>query len=134
DYTSAWVMGDLMQRRGRSRGDKAERKPDPQVILAKQATYTPSATVRSKVDSAFAGYLAGRQVVSAPMLLRALAADSSPGSAFTRLLAAELGGSEASIGSRLRQGQLQNDYGRWLTSMGYSDRNLFDVHTAFLMH
>lgn len=134
DYTSAWVMGDLMQRRGRSSGDKADRKPDPQAILDKQATYTSSATVKSKVDSAFASYLAGRQTASAPMLLRALAADSPPGSAFTRLLAAELGSGEDAIRGQLRQGQLQSDYGRWLTSMGYSDRNLFDVHTAFLMH
>lgn len=137
DYTSAWVMGDLMQRRGRDTDDGAEKKdpkPGAQAILAKQATYTPSTTFRSKVDIAFASYLAGRRPASAPMLLRALAADSPPGSAFTRLLAAELGDGEDAISRKLRQGQLQNDYGRWLTSMGYSERNLFDVHTAFLMH
>ncbi|MCW0199881.1 hypothetical protein [Sphingopyxis sp.] len=138
DYTSAWVMGDLMQRRGRDSGDTADsktnRKPDPQAILARQATYTPSAAVRTKVDSAFASYLAGRRPASAPVLLRALAADSPPGSAFTRLLAAELGNSEDAIRRQLQQGQLQGDYGRWLTTMGYSDRNLFDVNTAFLMH
>ncbi len=134
DYTSAWVMGDLMQRRGRGTGDKADRKPDPQAILARQATYTPSPTIKSKVDSAFASYLAGQQAASAPMLLRALAADSPPGSAFTRLLAGELGNSEDAIRGQLQEGRLQSDYGRWLTSMGYSNRNLFDVHTAFLMH
>jgi len=137
DYTSAWVMGDLMQRRGRDTDDGAEKKdpkPDAQAILAKQATYTPSTTVRSKVDIAFASYLAGRRPASAPVLLRALAEDSPPGSAFTRLLAAELGDDEDAISRKLRQGQLQSDYGRWLTSMGYSERNVFDVHTAFLMH
>src|SRR5690606_32884750 len=64
DYTSAWVMGDLMQRRGRDTDDGAEKKgpkPDAQAILAKQATYTPSAPVRAKVDNAFASYLAGRR-------------------------------------------------------------------------
>lgn len=138
DYTSAWVMGDLMQRRGRDSGDKADRKsrkaPDPQAILTTQATYTPSATVRSKVDGAFTSYLAGQRPASAPVLLRALAEDSPPGSAFARLLAAELGNGEDAIRRQLQQGQLQSDYGRWLTSMGYSDRNLFDVNTAFLMH
>jgi hypothetical protein len=138
DYTSAWVMGDLMQRRGRDFGDNAAKKdreqPEAQAILAKQATYTPSAAVRSKVDSAFASYLAGRRPASAPVLVRALAEDSPPGSAFTRLLAAELGNGEDAIRRELRQGRLRSDYGRWLTSMGYSDRNLFDVNTAFLMH
>lgn len=138
DYTSAWVMGDLMQRRGRDSGDKADKKnrksPDPQAVLARQATYTPSAAVKSKVNTAFAKYLAGQRPASAPVLLRALAEDSPPGSPFTRLLAAELGTGEQAIRSQLQQGQLQNDYGRWLTSMGYSDRNLFDVNTAFLMH
>ena len=138
DYTGAWVMGDLMQRRGRDFGDKTGKKspkaPDPQAILTKQATYTPSAAVRSKVDGAFASYLGGQKPASAPMLLRALAADNPPGSAFTRLLAAELGSGKDAIRSKLKQGQLQSDYGSWLKSMGYSDRNLFDVHTAFMMH
>src|SRR3546814_7221445 len=31
-------------------------------------------------------------------------------------------------------GELQQSYAQWLSSMGYTDRNLFDVHAAFLMH
>lgn len=142
DYTSAWVMGDLMQRRGRDFGDDAgaggrkgkTRPHDDGNGLEKQATYAPSAAIRSRVDDAFAGYLSGQPVASAPMLLRALAADSPPGSPFARLLAAELGSGEEAIRRQLQQGQLQSDYARWLASMGYSDRNLFDVNTAFLMH
>lgn len=138
DYTGAWVMGDLMQRRGRDFGDKSDKKsrkaPDPEAVLNKQATYSPSAAVRSKVEGAFTSYLAGKRPASAPVLLRALAEDSPPGSAFTRLLAGVMGSGEAAIRAKIKQGELQSDYGSWLKSMGYSDRNLFDVNTAFLMH
>src|SRR5690606_39997985 len=53
---------------------------------------------------------------------------------FVRLLAATLGNSEDAIRRQLEIGTLQGDYSDWLASMGYSDRNLFDVNTAFLMH
>ena len=140
DYTGAWVMGDLMQRRGRDNGgadgrSKAPPRPESrEARLERQATYTPSAKVRSNVESAFAAYLGGKQPESAPMLLRALAADSPPGSPFVRLLAATLGNSEDAIRRQLEIGTLQGDYSDWLASMGYSDRNVFDVNTAFLMH
>jgi hypothetical protein len=142
DYTSAWVMGDLMQRRGRdfdgrstSKTSKAPSRPRSKAAdLERLATYTPSAAVESRVDDAFASYLAGRSPASPPMLLRALAVDSPPGSPFARLLAVKLGSGGDAIRTQLQRGQLQSDYARWLTTMGYSDRNLFDVNTAFLMH
>lgn len=142
DYTSAWVMGDLMQRRGRDFGGKTHgKKPHAPskpghagAKAAKQASYTPSAAVLAKVNRAFASYLAGRRPANASLLVRALAADSPPGSPFARLLAGDLGRGEDAIRRRLQGGTLQRDYARWLATMGYSDRNLFDVHTAFLMH
>jgi len=137
DYTGAWVMGDLMQRRGRDDGEQPQRprsKPPARPSLVSQASYTPSPAVEAKLETAFASYLAGQPPASAPMLLRALAADSPPGSPFTRLLAAQLGTDRARIADALKRGELQRDYGRWLSSMGYSERNLFDVNTAFLMH
>jgi hypothetical protein len=137
DYTGAWVMGDIMQRRGRDDGGetKAPTRPESrEARLERQATYAPSAAVRSNVESAFATYLGGKPPASAPALLRALAADNPPGSPFVRLLAAGLGNGEEAIRRQLRGGELQGDYARWLESMGYSDRNLFDVNTAFLMH
>ncbi len=141
DYTGAWVMGDLMQRRGRDfdkdegKNRKTPNRPrDNRASLEKQATYTPSPAVKSKVNEAFASYLGGNPPASGPTLLRALAADSPPRSAFTRLLAAGQGSGEDAIRSALQRGQLQRDYAGWLASMGYSERNLFDVNTAFLMH
>lgn len=156
DYTSAWVMGDLMQRRGKQRGDKSrkgrqdeERKveqpdtkvaakppsPDPETILH-QGTYAPSPTVEATLDDAFAGFLAGqRPDASSPGLLRALAADNPAGSPFLDLLADGLGGGgRGALRAALRRGELQQGYAQWLSSMGYTERNLFDVHAAFLMH
>jgi hypothetical protein len=139
DYTSAWVMGDLMQRRGRDFEAEAGKRPQPKsrkatpsptarpqadaAALSRRAGYQPSASVQSKLEAAFASYLAGRgTTAAAPALLRALSADSPPGSPFARLLARQM------------NGDLQGDYARWLSSAGHSERNLFDVHTAFLMH
>ena len=140
DYTGAWVMGDLMQRRGRDFGDdkggkhrKAPTKPrSERPDAAKLATYTPSAAVKARVDAAFAGYLAGERPQATPMLLRAVIADSPPGSPFARLLGRGLGTGEGAIRPALAN--TQRDYAKWLASMGYSERNLFDVNTAFLMH
>lgn len=156
DYTSAWVMGDLMQRRGRDFEDDEDSKPrstqrrqparsdasharaEPRAdrtTLLREATYAPSPAVESRLDAAFADYLAGqRPDGGAPALLRALAEDSPPGSAFARLLAARVGTGGDAIRGALGRGELQHDYAGWLASMGYSERNLFDVHTAFLMH
>jgi hypothetical protein len=139
DYTSAWVMGDLMQRRGRDFEAEASHRPQPKsrkatpapaarpqtdaAGLLRRAAYQPSPRVQSKLEAAFAAYLAGRPTgAAAPALLRALSADSPPGSPFSRLLAPQM------------SGELQGDYARWLSSTGHSERNLFDVHTAFLMH
>src|SRR3546814_4903473 len=44
------------------------------------------------------------------------------------------GGDRDALRAALRRGELQQSYAQWLSSMGYTDRNLFDVHAAFLMH
>src|SRR3546814_813947 len=96
DYTGAWLMADLMQRRGRDPEEesrkpaKEDRKmeepdrqeaakppaPDAETIL-RQAAYVPSAEVGAALDDAFAGFLAGqRPDASSPGLLRALAQDT----------------------------------------------------------
>ena len=155
DYTSAWYLGDIMQRRGRDDDDtpdkpareeakKVERQqatstrppaPDAATIL-RQASYVPSADVEAKLDAAFAGFLAGeRPDASSPGLLRALAQDNTAGSPFLHQLGKGLGGGgDDALLAALRRGELQQDYAQWLSSMGYSDTNLFDVHAAFLMH
>lgn len=152
DYTSAWYLGDIMQRRGRDDDDtpdkptreeagKVEKQqatrpgPDAATIL-RQASYVPSADVEAALDADFAGFLAGqRPDASSPGLLRALAQDNAPGSPFLRQLGEGLGGGgEEALLAALRRGELRQDYAQWLSSMGYSDTNLFDVHAAFLMH
>lgn len=155
DYTSAWVMGDLMQRRGKHRKDKSKDRqeekrkveepdkqtaakpppPDAETIL-RQAAYVPSDKIEVTLDEAFAGFLAGqRPDASSPGLLRALAADNPAGSPFLDLLAGGLGGGDRdALRAALQSGELQQSYAQWLSSMGYTDRNLFDVHAAFLMH
>lgn len=155
DYTGAWLMADLMQRRGRdpeetSRKDRQEERkveqpdrqaaakppaPDAETIL-RQAAYVPSAKVEATLDDAFAGFLAGqRPDASSPGLLRALAEDNPAGSPFLDLLAGGLGGGDRdALRAALQRGELQHSYAQWLSSMGYTDRNLFDVHAAFLMH
>ncbi len=152
DYTSAWYLGDIMQRRGRDddapdkpareEAKKVEKQhatrpsaPDPATIL-RQASYVPSADVETALDAAFAGFLAGqRPDAASPGLLRALAQDNAPGSPFLHQLGKALGGGgEDALLAALRRGELQQDYAQWLSSMGYSDTNLFDVHAAFLMH
>src|SRR3546814_13420253 len=56
-------------------------------------------------------------------------------SALLDLLAGGLGGGDRdALRAALRRGELQQSYAQWLSSMGYTDRNLFDVHAAFLMH
>jgi hypothetical protein len=104
--------------------------------LLKQATYTPSKQVTDTLDAAFAEFLAGQRTGAfSPGLLRALAMDNPPGSPFARLLAERLGGgTREEILHALESGPLQREYAQWLSSMGYSETNLFDVHTAFLMH
>src|SRR3546814_15013148 len=84
----------------------------------------------------FAGFLAGqRPDASSPGLLLALAQDNPAGSPFLDLLAGGLGGGDRdALRAALRRGELQQSYAQWLSSMGYTDRNLFDVHAAFLMH
>lgn len=155
DYTGAWLMADLMQRRGRDPDEasrepaKEDRKmeeparqaaakpqaPDAETIL-RQAAYVPSAEVEATLDDAFAGFLAGqRPGASSPGLLRALAEDNPAGSPFLELLAGGLGGGDRdTLRTALQRGELQQSYAQWLSSMGYTDRNLFDVHAAFLMH
>lgn len=155
DYTSAWYLGDIMQRRGRddAPSESARKKarkmdeqhdhatpakpaaPDAAAIL-RQASYVPSVKVEATLDAAFAGFLSGqRPDASAPGLLRALADDNAPGSPFLRQLAAGLGGGDRNaLLATLQRGELQQDYAQWLSSIGYSDTNLFDVHAAFLMH
>lgn len=155
DYTGAWLMADLMQRRGRDPDEasrepaKEDRKmeeparqaaakpqaPDAETIL-RQAAYVPSAEVEATLDDAFAGFLAGqRPGASSPGLLRALAEDNPAGSPFLELLAGGLGGGDRdTLHTALQRGELQQSYAQWLSSMGYTDRNLFDVHAAFLMH
>lgn len=154
DYTGAWYLGHIMQYRGEE-DDEArpakkprdakpapgakEETPMPEVDpaeLLEQASYTPSPAVTAKIDAAFADYLAGQPPdARSSELLRALAMDSPAGSPFARLLAGALdAGTRADILGKLEAGGLQHDYARWLSSMGYSERNLFDVHTAFLMH
>ena len=155
DYTGAWLMADLMQRRGRDpegtshesaredrRMEETARQatakpqaPDAETIL-RQATYVPSAEVEATLDDAFAGFLAGqRPDASSPALLRALAEDNAAGSPFLDLLAGGLGGGDRdALRAALRRGDLQQRYAQWLSSMGYTDRNLLDVHAAFLMH
>ena len=155
DYIGAWYLGDIMRYRGdEDEGRKKTRQPDedrkmsveeeqpsgsgvaPSTLL-KQATYAPSKQVTAALDAAFAGFLAGgqRTGASSPGLLRALAMDNPPGSPFARLLAKRLGGgTQEEILRTLEAGKLQHEYAQWLSSMGYSDTNLFDVHTAFLMH
>src|SRR3546814_12186100 len=79
DYTGAWLMADLMQRRGRDPEEesrkpaKEDRKmeeldrqeaakppaPDAETIL-RQAAYVPSAEVEAALADAFAGFLAGQ--------------------------------------------------------------------------
>src|SRR3546814_12603324 len=72
---------------------------------------------------------------SSPGLLRALAQDNPAGSPFLDLLAGGLGGGDRdALRAALRRGELRQSYAQWLSSMGYTDRNLFDVHAAFLMH
>src|SRR3546814_2328444 len=114
DYTGAWLMADLMQRRGRDPEEesrkpaKEDRKmeepdrqeaakppaPDAETIL-RQAAYVPSAEVGAALDDAFAGFLAGqRPDASSPGLLRALAQDNPAGSPFLDLLAGGLGGGD----------------------------------------
>jgi hypothetical protein len=155
DYTSAWYLGDIMQRRGRDdtpgkpahgeahkvdeqrRQAAAARPPAPDAAtILRQASYAPSAKVAATLDAAFAGFLSGqRPDASSPGLLRALAQDNAPGSPFLRQLAAGLGGGDRdALLATLRRGELQHDYAQWLSSMGYSQTNLFDVHAAFLMH
>ena len=109
--------------------------PDAETIL-RQAVYVPSAKVEAMLDDAFAGLLAGQRTdASSPGLLRALAQDNAPGSPFLRQLGEGLGGGgEEALLAALRRGELRQDYAQWLSSMGYSDTNLFDVHAAFLMH
>lgn len=155
DYTGAWYLGHIMQYRGdeddearpaKQQPDAKKAAPvgkeepsmpevDPGELLA-QATYTPSQRMTAKIDAAFADYLGGQQpAAQSSELLRALAMDNPPGSPFARLLAGAVGaGTPVEILHELESGGLQHDYARWLSSMGYSDRNLFDVHTAFLMH
>lgn len=154
DYTGAWYLGDIMRYRGEeddearparkqrdakpvSRQEEEASMPqvDPAELL-EQASYTPSRAVTAKIEAAFADYLAGKPPdARSPELLRALAMDNPAGSPFARLLAGALdAGARADILGKLESGGLQQDYARWLSSMGYSDRNLFDVHTAFLMH
>lgn len=155
DYTGAWLMADLMQRRGRDPEEtsrkpaKEDRKmeepagqaaakpqaPDAETIL-RQAAYVPSAKVEATLDDAFAGFLAGqRPDASSPGLLRALAQDNPAGSTFLELLAGGLGGGgRDALRAALQRGELQHSYAQWLSSMGYTDSNLFDVHAAFLMH
>ena len=155
DYTGAWLMADLMQRRGRDseptsrKPAKEDRKmeaparqaaakpqaPDAETIL-RQAVYVPSAKVEAMLDDAFAGLLAGQRTdASSPGLLRALAEDNPAGSPFLDLLARGLGGGDRdALRAALQRGELQQSYAQWLSSMGYTDRNLFDVHAAFLMH
>jgi len=155
DYTSAWYLGDIMQRRGRddTPGKPAHEEarkvdeqhkhatstkppaPDAATIL-RQAAYVPSAKVEATLDAAFASFLSGqRPDASSPGLLRALAEDNAPGSPFLRQLTGGLGGGDRdALLATLRRGELQQDYAQWLSSMGYSETNLFDVHAAFLMH
>lgn len=154
DYIGAWYLGDIMRYRGdEDEGARKSRQPDearsmntekrkpadsgisPSALL-KRATYTPSKQVSDRLDAAFAAFLAGQGADAAsPGLLRALAMDNPPGSPFARLLAARLGGgSRQELMHALETGTLQHDYAQWLASMGYSEKNLFDVHTAFLMH
>src|SRR3546814_13779617 len=96
DYTGAWLMADLMQRRGRDPEEesrkpaKEDRKmeeldrqeaakppaPDAETIL-RQAAYVPSAEVAAALDDAFAGFLAGQRAdASSTGPLLALAPDN----------------------------------------------------------
>src|SRR3546814_12287158 len=102
DYTGAWLMADLMQRRGRDPEEesrkpaKEDRKmeeldrqeaakppaPDAETIL-RQAAYVPSAEVEAALDAAFAGFLARPPPdAPSPRLLLALAPASPPGPPF----------------------------------------------------
>jgi hypothetical protein len=139
DYTSAWVMGDLMQRRGRDYDEPAERpraenrktaearEKASAGKLFEQATYRPSPDAQIRIEQSFAAYLEGRENDGpTPELLRAVMKDNPVGSPFARLLASAVGGGEPRAIH-----QVGRDYADWLASKGYSERNLFDVHTAF---
>src|SRR3546814_13152047 len=85
DYTGAWLMADLMQRRGRDPEEesrtpaKEDRKmeeldrqeaakppaPDAQQIL-RQAAHLPHAEVAEAPDGAFPGFLAGQRPDATP--------------------------------------------------------------------
>jgi len=142
DYTSAWVMGDLMQRRGRDYDEPAERpgaknrkaaearEQASATELLEQAIYRPSPDPETRIEHSFTAYLEGRENDGpTPELLRAVMEDNPVGSPFARLLASAVGG-----GERRAIHQVGRDYADWLASKGYSERNLFDVHTAFLLH
>lgn len=142
DYTSAWVMGDLMQRSGRDYDEPAERpraenrkaaeerEQASAGKLLEQATYRPSPDAQVRIEQSFAAYLEGRENDGmTPELLRAVMKDNPVGSPFARLLASAVGGGEPRAIH-----QVGRDYADWLASKGYSERNLFDVHTAFLLH
>jgi len=150
DYVGAWYLGHIMRYKGKtSKGktQKTAKKPakkappkntdsysHKRAALAKQAVYTPSKWWTNSVNTSFADFLSGKRDAKAPELLRALGMDNPAKSSFVHLLAVQLGKDRASILHQLQTGTLQQDYGKWLASMGYSNKNLLDVHTAFLMH
>jgi|GEM_PF-4767735 len=151
DYVGAWYLGHIMRHRGKTgKGTRTKTKPKKRTpskaeqkasaerhkraTLAKQAVYTPSKWWTNSVNTSFADFLSGKRDAKAPELLRALAMDNSAKSKFVHLLAATVGKDRNTILHQLKTGPLQRDYGKWLASMGYSDKNLLDVHTAFLMH